>query len=63
MGYIRGFVHGAVAGMLLGICIAPQSGERTRAQLSALGKATHDGIGSAQRMAQQVAPKVRRKAG
>jgi hypothetical protein len=26
MGYIRGFIHGAVAGTLIGLCIAPQPG-------------------------------------
>jgi gas vesicle protein len=58
MGYIRGFVHGAVAGTLIGICIAPQPGERTRAQLRALGKAARGGVDSAQRTAKHMAPMV-----
>ncbi|MGO8685670.1 MAG: hypothetical protein ACLQT7_00600 [Candidatus Dormibacteria bacterium] len=58
MGYIRGFVHGAVAGAVIGICIAPQPGERTRAQLSALGRAARGGVDTAQRTAKHVAPVV-----
>jgi len=34
MGYIRGVVHGTVIGTVVGLCIAPQEGTRTRAQLS-----------------------------
>jgi gas vesicle protein len=56
MGYVRGFVHGAVAGTLIGLWIAPQSGERTRAQLRAFGRAARDGVDTAQRTAKQVAP-------
>ncbi len=58
MGYIRGFIHGAVAGTLIGLWIAPQSGERTRAQLRAFGEAARDGMDSAQRTAKHVAPVV-----
>ena len=58
MGYIRGFVHGAVAGTLIGLWVAPQSGERTRAQLRAFGKAARGGVDAAQRTAKQVAPVV-----
>ena len=58
MGYIRGVIHGAVAGTLIGIWIAPQSGERTRAQLRAFGKAAHEGVDAAQRTARHVAPVV-----
>jgi len=58
MGYIRGFVYGAVAGTLIGLWVAPQSGERTRAQLRAFGKAARDGIDTAQRTAKHVAPVV-----
>ena len=53
MGYVRGFVHGAVAGTLIGLWVAPQSGERTRAQLRAFGKAARDGIDTAQRTARE----------
>jgi gas vesicle protein len=58
MGYIRGFVHGVAAGALLGICIAPQAGERTRAQLAGLVKAAQSGVETAQRTAKHVAPVV-----
>jgi gas vesicle protein len=34
MGYIRGVIHGTVLGTVVGICIAPQEGTRTRAQLA-----------------------------
>jgi hypothetical protein len=58
MGYVRGFVHGAVAGTLIGLWVAPQSGERTRAQLRAFGRAARDGVDTAQRTARHVAPVV-----
>jgi gas vesicle protein len=58
MGYIRGVVHGAIAGTVLGICIAPQPGEKTRQQLAAFGRAAHDGYDVAQRTAKQMAPVV-----
>ena len=58
MGYIRGLVHGVVAGTVLGICIAPQPGDRTRAQLSAFGKAAGEAVEVAQRTVRQVAPMV-----
>jgi gas vesicle protein len=58
MGYIRGFVHGAVAGTLIGLWVAPQSGERTRAQMRAFGRAARDGVDTAQRTAKHVAPVV-----
>ena len=58
MGYIRGVVHGAIAGTVLGICIAPQPGEKTRQQLAAFGRAARDGYDVAQRTAKQVAPVV-----
>ena len=58
MGYIRGFVHGAVAGTLIGLWVAPQSGARARAQLRAFGKAARDGVDTAQRTAKHVAPVV-----
>ena len=33
MGYIRGLMHGAAVGTVIGLCIAPQTGDKTRAQL------------------------------
>ncbi|MGA9114967.1 MAG: YtxH domain-containing protein [Candidatus Dormiibacterota bacterium] len=56
MGYIRGFVHGAAVGAVIGICFAPQQGERTRAQLVAFGRAAREGVDTAQRTAKHVAP-------
>lgn len=56
MGYIRGFVHGGIIGVVAGLCIAPQTGDKTRAQLSSLGKAAREGIDVAQRTARRVAP-------
>lgn len=56
MGYIRGFVHGAVAGTVVGLCIAPQEGVKTRAQLAAFSKAAREGYGVAEKTVRQVAP-------
>jgi gas vesicle protein len=58
MGYIRGFIHGAVAGTIVGICVAPQPGERTRAQLGSFGRAARDSYDLASRTVRQVAPVV-----
>jgi gas vesicle protein len=58
MGYMRGFVHGAMAGTVLGLCLAPQPGDQTRAQLSAFGRAARDGYGVARRTWEQIAPVV-----
>lgn len=56
MGYIRGFVHGAVVGTVAGICIAPQPGNRTRQQLSAFGSAARNGYQVAESTFRRVAP-------
>lgn len=56
MGYIRGFVHGSVVGVVAGICIAPQPGTRTRQQLGAFGAAARDGYQVAERTFRRVAP-------
>ncbi|MGD1054201.1 MAG: YtxH domain-containing protein [Candidatus Dormibacteria bacterium] len=56
MGYIRGVIHGAVAGTLIGLCIAPQPGDRTRAQLRAFARAARGGVDTAQRTVRHVAP-------
>ncbi|HYA00381.1 MAG TPA: YtxH domain-containing protein [Candidatus Binatia bacterium] len=58
MGYLRGFIHGALAGTVLGLCVAPQTGERTRAQLSVVGRAARNRALAAQRTVKQVAPVV-----
>jgi gas vesicle protein len=43
MGYIRGFMHGAVVGTVIGLCVAPQTGDKTRAQLRTLSAAAREG--------------------
>jgi gas vesicle protein len=56
MGYVRGFVHGTVAGVAVGLCCAPQTGDKTRAQLSATFKAVREGADATARALQRVAP-------
>ena len=56
MGYIRGFVHGSVVGVVAGLCIAPQPGPKTRQQLAAFGAAARDGYQVAERTVRRVAP-------
>jgi gas vesicle protein len=56
MGYVRGFVHGGVAGVVVGLCIAPQPGTKTRQQLAAFGNAARDGYQVAERTVRRVAP-------
>lgn len=56
MGYFRGFVHGAAAGTVIGLCIAPQTGDRTRAQLKQATDGLREGIEVTARALQRVAP-------
>lgn len=56
MGYVRGFVHGAAVGTVIGLCVAPQSGERTRAQLQQAAQGVREGIDVVSRAVRQVAP-------
>ena len=56
MGYIRGFVHGGVVGAVVGLCVAPQQGAKTRAQLASFGAAARDGYQVAERTVRRVAP-------
>ncbi len=56
MGYVRGFVHGGVIGTVIGICVAPQPGVKTRQQLAAFGSAARDGYQIAERTVRRVAP-------
>jgi gas vesicle protein len=43
MGYIRGLMHGAVVGTAIGLCDAPQTGDKTRAQLRVAAAAAREG--------------------
>lgn len=43
MGYLRGFMHGAAVGTVVGLCVAPQTGDKTRAQLRVLTAAAREG--------------------
>ncbi len=43
MGYIRGFMHGAAVGTVVGLCVAPQTGDKTRAQLRVLTASAREG--------------------
>ena len=56
MGYLRGLVHGAIAGTVLGLSIAPQTGDRTRAQLRQGVKAAREGAEVTARALKRVAP-------
>lgn len=56
MGYLRGFMHGTVAGVAAGLCVAPQTGDKTRQQVSATFKAVRDGAEVTIRALERVAP-------
>jgi gas vesicle protein len=43
MAYIRGLMHGAVLGTAIGLCVAPQTGDKTRAQLRVMAAAAREG--------------------
>ena len=43
MGYIRGFINGAAVGTVIGLCVAPQTGDKTRAQLRIWSAAAREG--------------------
>lgn len=58
MGYIRGFIHGAVVGGVAGLCLAPQDGARTRAQLRSTAESLRGGMERAQGTAARMAPVV-----
>ena len=58
MGYIRGVVHGTLAGTVIGLCIAPQTGTRTRQQLAQFGRAARDGYRGAERTVRKMTPMV-----
>ena len=44
MAYIRGLAHGAVVGTVIGLCVAPQEGRRTREQIQSIAIAIRDGL-------------------
>lgn len=56
MGYVRGFMHGTVAGVALGLCVAPQTGDKTRAQVSSTVKAVREGADVTIRALQRMGP-------
>lgn len=58
MSYLRGVLHGLVVGTAIGICLAPQEGARTRAQLARAVDALRGGVERAQDSARRVAPTV-----
>jgi gas vesicle protein len=58
MGYIRGVIHGTVIGTVVGLCIAPQDGTRTRAQLARAVEQTRSTVQRAQVTARAVMPKA-----
>lgn len=56
MSYVRGLIHGTVAGTLLGLCVAPQPGEKTRAQVRAATSAAREGVTMTGRALRRAAP-------
>jgi gas vesicle protein len=56
MGYFRGFVHGAAVGTVVGLCVAPQTGDKTRAQLQQAAGAVRDGVEATSRALSKMAP-------
>lgn len=62
MGYVRGVIHGMAMGTVLGLCIAPQEGTRTRAQIQRVVEQARTGIQHAQDTARTVMPKAQEAA-
>ena len=56
MGYLRGLMHGAVIGTVVGLCVAPQDGRRTREQLLNAYATARGGVQTAQDTARRLAP-------
>jgi len=54
--YIRGLVHGAVLGTVIGLCVAPQPGRQTREQIQSIAIAIRDGVQQVVETARRVAP-------
>jgi gas vesicle protein len=55
MGYVRGVMHGMVIGTAIGVCIAPQEGTRTRAQIGRAVEQARSVVPRAQGAARSVA--------
>ena len=58
MGYFRGLVHGVAIGTLAGLCVAPQKGDKTRAQVQGIVIGAQKTAKSVQKTARRVAPQV-----
>jgi gas vesicle protein len=58
MGYFRGVIHGTVIGTVVGLCIAPQEGSRTRAQIQRAAEQARSGVERAQQTARTVMPRA-----
>jgi gas vesicle protein len=56
MGYFRGFAHGAAVGTVIGLCVAPQTGDKTRAQLQQAAGAIRDGIDATSKALSKMGP-------
>lgn len=56
MGYIRGLMHGAVVGTVVGLCVAPQTGDKTRAQLRMASAAAREGVATTGRALMRAKP-------
>jgi gas vesicle protein len=56
VGYFRGVIHGTVIGTMVGLCIAPQEGSRTRAQVQRAVEQARSGVQRAQETARTVMP-------
>jgi gas vesicle protein len=56
MGYIRGLMHGAVIGTAIGLCVAPQTGDKTRAQLRMFAALAREGAKSTGRQLNKAKP-------
>jgi gas vesicle protein len=54
--YFRGLIHGAGVGIVIGLCVAPQTGDKTRKQLRAAGTAARDGAVATTNALRRVGP-------
>lgn len=56
MGYFRGLMHGAAIGTVIGLCVAPQTGDKTCAQLRVASAAAREGARSTGRALSRARP-------